>query len=166
MVINNCVVRKCIYLCFRAPSEKRVIEAVPDGQDPKRQEWFTKYFSFWAHLFHIFLKLLTGQHTLNAQRIYKVSKRIHPDLCFCAKGDLMLVLYCRIRYVVVYCIAWCDLPRNVNTHCGGTDHNNFDQSGSGIFCFYIRFYWQELSLPICPTYFTQAHKDLENWCLC
>ncbi|KAB5518471.1 hypothetical protein PHYPO_G00166350 [Pangasianodon hypophthalmus] len=31
---------------IRAPSEKRVIEAGPDGQDPKRQEWFTKYFSF------------------------------------------------------------------------------------------------------------------------
>ncbi|XP_053475052.1 protein FAM184B isoform X2 [Ictalurus furcatus] len=31
---------------IRAPSETRVIEAGPDGQDPKRQEWFTKYFSF------------------------------------------------------------------------------------------------------------------------
>ncbi|KAK3507438.1 hypothetical protein QTP70_020628 [Hemibagrus guttatus] len=31
---------------IRAPSEKRVIEAGPDGQDPKRQEWLTKYFSF------------------------------------------------------------------------------------------------------------------------
>ncbi|KAK3523144.1 hypothetical protein QTP86_020197 [Hemibagrus guttatus] len=31
---------------LRAPSEKRVIEAGPDGQDPKRQEWLTKYFSF------------------------------------------------------------------------------------------------------------------------
>ncbi|KAF4071543.1 hypothetical protein AMELA_G00274530 [Ameiurus melas] len=31
---------------IRAPSETRVIETGPDGQDPKRQEWFTKYFSF------------------------------------------------------------------------------------------------------------------------
>ncbi|KAK2865665.1 hypothetical protein Q7C36_001721 [Tachysurus vachellii] len=31
---------------IRAPSEKRVIEAGPDGQDPKKQEWLTKYFSF------------------------------------------------------------------------------------------------------------------------
>lgn len=34
-----------IFIC-RDPSEKGVIEAGPDGQDPKRQEWFTKYFSF------------------------------------------------------------------------------------------------------------------------
>ncbi|KAI5607329.1 protein FAM184B isoform X1, partial [Silurus asotus] len=31
---------------IRAQSEKRVIETGPDSQDPKRQEWFTKYFSF------------------------------------------------------------------------------------------------------------------------
>ncbi|XP_076150172.1 protein FAM184B [Alosa pseudoharengus] len=35
------------YTHTRTPTEKRVIETVPpDGQDPQRQEWFTKYFSF------------------------------------------------------------------------------------------------------------------------
>ncbi|XP_062376521.1 protein FAM184B [Sardina pilchardus] len=35
------------YTHMRTPTEKRVIETVPpDGQDPQRQEWFTKYFSF------------------------------------------------------------------------------------------------------------------------
>ncbi|KAL7841911.1 hypothetical protein SRHO_G00256020 [Serrasalmus rhombeus] len=31
---------------IRTPSEQRVIETGPDPQDPQRQEWFTKYFSF------------------------------------------------------------------------------------------------------------------------
>ncbi|XP_063075649.1 protein FAM184B isoform X2 [Engraulis encrasicolus] len=35
------------YTHMRTPTEQRVIEtAPPDGQDPQRQEWFTKYFSF------------------------------------------------------------------------------------------------------------------------
>lgn len=36
----------CIYLGCRTPAEQRVIETGPDGQDPQKQEWFTKYFSF------------------------------------------------------------------------------------------------------------------------
>ncbi|XP_059409972.1 protein FAM184B isoform X2 [Carassius carassius] len=31
---------------IRTPAEQRVIETGPDGQDPQKQEWFTKYFSF------------------------------------------------------------------------------------------------------------------------
>ncbi|XP_051757599.1 protein FAM184B [Ctenopharyngodon idella] len=31
---------------IRIPAEQRVIETGPDGQDPQKQEWFTKYFSF------------------------------------------------------------------------------------------------------------------------
>ncbi|XP_030644187.1 protein FAM184B [Chanos chanos] len=31
---------------IRNPSEQRVLETGPDGQDPQKQEWFTKYFSF------------------------------------------------------------------------------------------------------------------------
>ncbi|XP_051982283.1 protein FAM184B-like [Xyrauchen texanus] len=31
---------------IRTPSEQRVIETGPDRQDPQKQEWFTKYFSF------------------------------------------------------------------------------------------------------------------------
>ncbi|XP_051558302.1 protein FAM184B-like [Myxocyprinus asiaticus] len=31
---------------IRTPAEQRVIETGPDRQDPQKQEWFTKYFSF------------------------------------------------------------------------------------------------------------------------
>ncbi|XP_016145042.1 protein FAM184B isoform X2 [Sinocyclocheilus grahami] len=31
---------------IRTPAEQRVIETGSDGQDPQKQEWFTKYFSF------------------------------------------------------------------------------------------------------------------------
>ncbi|XP_073720433.1 protein FAM184B isoform X1 [Misgurnus anguillicaudatus] len=31
---------------IRTPAEHRVIKTGPDGQDPQKQEWFTKYFSF------------------------------------------------------------------------------------------------------------------------
>ncbi|XP_057187653.1 protein FAM184B isoform X2 [Triplophysa rosa] len=34
------------HISCRTPAEQRVIETGPDGQDPQKQEWFTKYFSF------------------------------------------------------------------------------------------------------------------------
>lgn len=46
LVIFILVLLNNLCIC-RVPSEKPLVEAGPDGQDPKRQEWFTKYFSFW-----------------------------------------------------------------------------------------------------------------------
>lgn len=46
-------------LCFRTPAEQRVIETGPDGQDPQKQEWFTKYFSFWGPTEHLAVSVPT-----------------------------------------------------------------------------------------------------------
>lgn len=46
-------------MCFRTPAEQRVIETGPDGQDPQKQEWFTKYFSFWGPTEHLAVSVPT-----------------------------------------------------------------------------------------------------------
>lgn len=41
-----------VYVHFRTPPEQPTVEKRCDGQDQQRQEWFTKYFSFWRPMPH------------------------------------------------------------------------------------------------------------------